>query len=117
VVKSSECTPTHCGSWLACDGGLPAGLIFLTVLNSKCGSWLACEGGLPADHSLTDVPDQIVGASLLAMMAYQSKVFIAQSTIQTIPTRLSGCPSEVRSLAFDRRYQFSDRDCKPANSR
>jgi hypothetical protein len=36
--------------------------------------------------------------------------------IQTIPTRLSGCPSEARSLAFDRRCQFSVRDCKPANS-
>ncbi len=106
-----------CGSELARDDGLPSGLIFLAVLNSKCGSEPAREGGLAANYPLTDVPDQIVGASLLAMTAYQQKVFIAQSNIQTIPTRLSGCPSEVLSLAFDRRCQFSDRDCKPANSR
>ena len=82
-----------------------------------CGSGLAREGGLTADQYLSDVPDLIVGASLLAMTAYQSKVFIVQSNIQTIPTRLSGCLSEARSLAFDRRCQFSGRDCKPANSR
>ncbi len=40
---------------------------------------------------------------MLAMAAYQSKVFIAKSNNQTLPTRFSGCPSEVRSLAFDRR--------------
>ena len=40
----------------------------------------------------------------------------SRSNNQTLPTRLSACPSETRSLACDRRCQFSDRDCKPANS-
>jgi len=35
-------------------GGLPAGLIFLTVHNSKCGSGLAREGGLTAGQFLAD---------------------------------------------------------------
>ncbi|CAI8728701.1 hypothetical protein EMIT0P253_140053 [Pseudomonas sp. IT-P253] len=43
-------------------------------------------------------------------------MFIAQPNIQNLPTTFSGCPSEARSLAFDRRCQFSDRDCKPADS-
>ena len=46
---------------------------------SNCGSWLACDGGLPANQSLTDVPDSIVGASLLAMAAQQSTMFFAQA--------------------------------------
>ncbi|CAI8717678.1 hypothetical protein EMIT0P43_110112 [Pseudomonas jessenii] len=35
-------------------GGLPAGLIFLTVHNSKCGSGLAREGDLTAGQFLAD---------------------------------------------------------------
>ncbi|MEJ8866603.1 hypothetical protein, partial [Pseudomonas jessenii] len=46
---------------------------------SNCGSWLACDGGLPANQSLTDVPDPIVGASLLAMTDLQSTMFIAKA--------------------------------------
>jgi hypothetical protein len=147
---STECTRSNCGSWLAREDGLPAGLIFPTMLNSKCGSeparesgltadlflpnvlgqivgaglpamaacqptkssqmyptqlweracsrrrpdsrpvssectrsncgsWLACDGGLPANQSLTDVPDSIVGASLLAMTDLQSTMFIAKA--------------------------------------
>lgn len=35
---------------------------------------------------------------------------------QTFPTNLSGCPSELASLTFASRWQFSDRDCKPEKS-
>jgi hypothetical protein len=100
----------------------------------------AREGGLTADLFLPNVLGQIVGAGLPAMAACQptnpsrmyptqlweracsrwppnsQQCFSPKPTIQTIPTRLSGCPSEARSLAFARRCQFSDRDCKPANS-
>ncbi|MGO4308392.1 hypothetical protein AB4Z35_00755 [Pseudomonas sp. KB_15] len=71
-------TLLFCRSWLASDGGLPADLI-LSDAHHPCGSGLAREGGLTANQSITDVPDPIVGASLLAMAAYQSAEFIAQA--------------------------------------
>ncbi|MGE8101956.1 hypothetical protein ACQKP6_29345, partial [Pseudomonas fluorescens] len=49
--------------------------------NQTCGSWLACEGGLTAGLSFADVHQSIVGASLLAMAAGQptnlSQVYIS----------------------------------------
>jgi len=37
---------TNCGSWLACDDGLPADTYLPDAPQSKCGSGLAREGGL-----------------------------------------------------------------------
>ncbi|KNH24180.1 hypothetical protein ACS77_20240, partial [Pseudomonas syringae] len=51
--------------------------------------------------------------SLLAMAALQATMFIDQKKHQNLPTSLSGCPSEVDSLTFGCRCQFSGRDCKP----
>ncbi|CAI8816742.1 hypothetical protein EMIT0P291_10469 [Pseudomonas sp. IT-P291] len=98
---SSEFTRSNCGSWLACEGGLPADLSLPDVLGQIVGAglpakaacqptclyrmysvklWaLACLRWRPANQPLTDVPDPIVGASLLAMTDLQSTLFIAQA--------------------------------------
>ena len=44
--------PRYCGSWLACDDGLPAGTSLPDTPQSNCGSGLAREGGLTADQNL-----------------------------------------------------------------
>ena len=49
-----------------------------------------------------------VGAGLPAMAPVQVP--------QNFPTILSGCPSERVPLTFVSRCQFSDRDCKPAET-
>ena len=125
----------------ACSRRRPASQpISFRCSRPNCGSEPAREGDLTADQFLSDVLGQIVGAGLPAKTACQPTNFFQVSpaqlweracsrwlpnsqqrlspkpTIQTIPTRLSGCLSEARSLASDGRCQFSDRDCKPANS-
>jgi hypothetical protein len=46
-----------------------------------CGSWLACEGGLTADQSLADAHHSPVGASLLAMAVYLPTNLLQMPTI------------------------------------
>ena len=38
--------------------------IYLTLRDQKCGSWLACDGGLPADAYLPDAPRSNCGSGL-----------------------------------------------------
>jgi hypothetical protein len=46
--------------------------IYLIPHDQKCGSWLVCDGGLPADAYLPDTPTiENVGAGLPAMAAWQ----------------------------------------------
>src|SRR5471032_1681099 len=51
---SFGCTRSNCGSWLACEGGLPANPSLLDALSPIVGARLAREGGLTADLSLSD---------------------------------------------------------------
>ena len=48
----------------------------------KCGSWLACEGGLPAGLSSVDVHRSIVGAGLPAKAACQPACLLWMYTDQ-----------------------------------
>ncbi len=103
------------GAAAGCD------LLILLLLLLFCGSWLASDGGLTADQSLAGVLGSTVGAGLLAKRSVQSadyvELFNSVPNNQNLPTRFSGCPSEVRSLGFGCRYQFSDRVWKPDSSR
>ena len=103
-----------CG--LAREGGLTADQSLADTHGSIVGARLARESDLTANQSPPDVRRPTVGASLLAMTALQATMFIDQKKHQNLPTSFSGCPSEVDSLTFGCRCQFSDRDCKPADS-
>ena len=100
------------GARLARDGDLTVGLIFTNTRN-LCGSWLASDGGLTANQSLPVEHGPMVGASLLAKTVSLPKMFIAQSNLQNLPTTLSGCPSEPRSLACVRRCHSATGTASP----
>ena len=93
--------------------GAAAGCDLLILLLLFCGSWLASDGGLTADQSLAGVLGSTVGAGLLAKRSVQSadyvELFNSVPNNQNLPTRFSGCPSEVRSLGFGCHRQIGDR--------
>ncbi|MNR17867.1 hypothetical protein D3C85_1345570 [compost metagenome] len=70
-INASTQPPEGAGKSKAAEAAYRPAWLFGPCTFENCGSGLAREGGLPADHSLTDVPDQIVGASLLAKAACQ----------------------------------------------
>ncbi len=126
----------HCGSELAREGGLTADQSLADSTRFNGRSEPARDSGLTGNASLPAVLRSPVGASLLAKASGQSimnclthrireqahshldRIPIPEclkvvSNLRNLPTRFSGCPSDVRSLACVRRCQFSDRDWKP----
>ena len=52
----SKANLLFCGSWLACDGGLPVNPYSSDAPRPECGSGLARECGVSGDESITDPP-------------------------------------------------------------
>ena len=60
----TPCAHSPCGSWLACDSGIPGPADLSATPRSNCGSWLACDSDIPGPADLSATPSSNCGCGL-----------------------------------------------------